>query len=367
MVGGTALFRLHRAVIDPARRGPLLCAARCALSVPAAGYGVVAAARNGLYRVGALHARPAGVPVLSVGNITAGGTGKTPFVAWLARLLVIRRHRPAILSRGYGGSRRTGMDDENEMLGRLVADVPVVVDPDRVAGARRAVREHGADVLILDDGFQHRRIARDLDIVLIDALWPFGRGRMLPRGLLREPLRGLKRAGFLIVTRCDLVAPERLQAIRDRLGRLAPGVPIACCRTIVTGLRPVGPTDPAVGAPKPVPPNAMREGRWAAFCGIGNPEGFACTLRKAGCAPAFLDVFADHAPYTAGTLEGVLGKARAEGCTGVLTTEKDAAKVERVLAAPPTPPIYALTADLDLIDGTSALMAALQEVVPAHP
>lgn len=362
MAPGTALFRFHRAVVDPARRGPLLCLARCALAVPACGYGLLARARNGLYRAGALPTHAAAVPVISVGNITAGGTGKTPFVAWLARLFVIRKRRPAILSRGYGGDPRSGVDDENEMLARLAGGVPVVVDPDRVAGARRAVREHGADVLILDDGFQHRRLARELDIVLIDALRPFGAGRMLPRGLLREPLRGLRRAGMVIVTRCDLVGPERLQAIRDRLGTLAPGVPVACCRTVVTGLRPLG--DAGL---EPVEPQALREGRWAAFCGIGNPEGFGRTLEKAGCRPAFLDAFADHTTYTPRTIEAVLAKARAEGCTGVVTTEKDAVKLERVISRPPSPPVYAVGADLDLVEGSSALMAALQAVVPSHP
>jgi tetraacyldisaccharide 4'-kinase len=358
---GSALFRFHRAVIDPARGGPLLRLARCALAVPAAGYAAAAATRNALYGKGVLPIRSAGVPVLSVGNITAGGTGKTPFVAWLARLFVIRKRRPAILSRGYGRHARSGVDDENAMLARLAADVPIVVDPDRVAGARRAVREHGADVLILDDGFQHRRLARELDIVLIDALWPFGAGRMLPRGLLREPLGGLRRAGVLIVTRCDLVGAERVQEIKDRLGELAPGVPLACCRTVVTGLRPVARPDG-----EPAEPRALHEGRWAAFCGIGNPEGFARTLARAGCRTEFLQVFADHTPYTPRMLSAILDRAHAAGCTGVLTTEKDAAKLERIAARPPAPPVYAVVTDLDLIQGTSALMAALHEVVPSH-
>ena len=361
MGAGTTLFRFHRAVADPERRGPLLTLARCGLAVPAAAYGVAARARNVVYSRGWLKAHGVDVPVISIGNITAGGTGKTPLVAWLARLLIIHKRRPAILSRGYGRDRRSGLDDENRLLARLARDVPIVVDPDRVEGARRAVREHDADVLILDDGFQHRRIARDLDIVLIDALWPFGAGRMLPRGLLREPAAGLRRADVLIVTRCDLVRATRLREIKARLTSLAPNAPIACCRTLVRSVRPVGAGDEA-----PLAPSALAEGRWGAFCGIGNPEGFVRTLEKAGCRPAFVQVFADHARYTRGTVEAVLTRARAEGCGGVLTTEKDAVKVEHVLASPPSPAVYAVATDLDLTEGSSALMAAVLKAIGAR-
>jgi len=356
---GARLFRFHRAVISPHQRGPALGVARAALSAASGVYGLSVRARNGLYRAGWLKTQRAGVPVVSVGNITAGGTGKTPFAAWLARLLVIHKMRPAILSRGYGRHRALGLDDENEMLRRLADSVPVVVEPDRLKGAERAVRQHGADVLILDDGFQHRRLARDLDVVLIDAVWPFGAGRLLPRGLLREPLKGLERADFLVLTRTELIGPEQIEEVKTRLNRLAHGVPVALCETTLQGLRPLG--RPAEEA---LLPGALREGRWAAFCGIGNPEAFRLTLRRAGCDPATFSVFADHERYSRRQIKGVLARACASGCDCVVTTEKDAVKVEALTArdGPPAgPALYALQTELDMTEGSTAFMAAALE------
>ena len=355
---GTALFRFHRAVIAPERGGAALALARAALLAPAAAYGLGVRARNGLYRRGWAKSYRAGPAVISVGNITAGGTGKTPLVAWLARLLVIRKMQPAILSRGYGRDARLGVDDENLMLSSLAQDIPVVVDSDRIRGADRAVREHGANVLILDDGFQHRRIARDLDIVLIDAVWPFGAGHLLPRGLLREPLGELSRADFLLLTRTNLVTPDAVGEITARLAKLAPRVPTACCAVVVRRLKALG-----RGDAERLPADALKRGRWAAFCGIGNPEGFRLTLRKAGCEPAFMSVFSDHERYCRRQVELVLGRAVEAGCDAVVTTEKDAVKVEQLLRGTAVPAVYALQTDLDFAKGSDALTAAILRAV----
>lgn len=358
----TALFRFHRAIIAPERRGVLIGLARAGLLAPAAAYGLAARARNALYKSGCARAHRAQVPVISVGNISAGGTGKTPFAAWLARLLVIRRMRPAILSRGYGRHAHLGVDDENALLSALAPQVPVVVDPDRVGGARRAVEQHGADVLILDDGFQHRRLARDLDIVLVDALWPFGAGHMLPRGLLREPLSGFGRAGFVVITRANLVPPERLEAITHGLGRRAPGIPTAWCGELPGGLRPLG-----AAVAEAAGPDLLREGRWGAFCGVGNPEGFALTLRRAGCDPAFLSVYSDHERYTAAQVRLLLEHAARADCDRVVTTEKDAVKVGRLLEGMAGPPVWALRTELDFVKGSEALTAAIVAAVGKTP
>ncbi len=241
------------------------------------------------------------------------------------------------------------------MLARL-ADAPVVVDPDRVRGAARAVAEHGADVLIMDDGFQHRRLARDLDVVLIDALWPFGAGHMMPRGLLREPLEGLTRADFIVLTRANLVEEEDLEALKERLTELAPHAPVAVCRTVMHGLRPMGRAEQS-------DPAELQRACWAACCGIGNPEGFLRTLEEAGCGLGAVDIFPDHQPYTAAQVQGVADRARASGCRGVITTEKDAVKIEpllRELDGRP-PPFYALQIDMDFLAGGAALTAAILE------
>jgi len=318
------------------------------LRLPAALYGLAAHARNALYHSGLRAVHAADVPVLSVGNITAGGTGKTPMVAWLARLMIIHKRRPAILSRGYGRHGELDLDDENTLLRRETEDVPIVVNPDRVGGAATAVSRHGADVLILDDGFQHRRLARDLDIVLIDAVWPFGGGHMLPRGLLREPLRGLARADVLLITRAGLVREQQLEQVKERLAGLAPEAVLACCVTQPSGLRALAPG----GGMEPA--QRLNRGRWAAFCGIGNPEGFRLTLKQAGCRLAFFRAFADHEAYTRAQIEKVVSAAQEADCEAVVTTEKDAVKVERLLRKPSVP-LYALQVDMELTEGSAEL------------
>jgi tetraacyldisaccharide 4'-kinase len=350
----SALFRFHRRVISTDQEGIVPFVARELLCLPAMLYWLAIRARNGLYDLRIRRSHPAPAPVISIGNITAGGTGKTPMAAWLARLLQIHNMRPAILSRGYGRRGHDGPDDENEMLARLAAGTPVIVDPDRLRAARSAVQVHGADVVILDDGFQHQRIARDLDIVLVDALCPFGAGWVLPRGLLREPLSALARADFLIVTRADLVGVEELRRIKQRLARLVPAAPIACCVTIVRGLRPLGPD-----SRESVPPATVTKGRWAAFCGIGNPDAFLQTLRRVNCSPAPFTVFADHERYKAAQVEALLAGACGAGCDGILTTEKDAVKVQRLLEHPPALPVFAVQTEMDLVEGSGALTAAI--------
>ena len=152
------------------------------------------------------------MPVISVGNLTLGGTGKTPMVEWLARWYRRRGLRVAILSRGYG--QEGGLNDEGQVLEENLPDVPHLQDPDRVSLAGIAVRELETELILLDDGFQHRRLARDLDLVLIDALDPFGLGHLFPRGLLREPIGSLRRAGVVVLSRADLVTSADKQAIR---------------------------------------------------------------------------------------------------------------------------------------------------------
>jgi tetraacyldisaccharide 4'-kinase len=205
----------------------------------------------------------------------------------------------------------------------------------------------------MDDGFQHRRLARDLDIVLIDALWPFGGGYMLPRGLLREPPRALNRADFLIVTRTNLVDPERLEEIRGRLAEVAPEIPVANCEVVPTVMR-------ELGGNRELPARRLRRGRWGAFCGIGNPEGFGETLRRVGCEVEFLEVYPDHMSYDREGVTALLDRASRLECIGLVTTEKDAVKVEPLLEEGAAQPgVYALKTDLEFSKGSQDLTAAL--------
>jgi tetraacyldisaccharide 4'-kinase len=211
------------------RRGVLPSLARLGLGAAAAGYGIGAGLRNLAYDRGWGKAHHAALPVVSVGNLTLGGTGKTPMVEWVCRWFRERAVRATIASRGYGG--QAGLNDEGRVLEDNLPDVPHLQGRDRVELARIAVEELEAEVLVLDDGFQHRRLARDLDIVLLDALEPFGFGRLFPRGLLREPPSSLRRADVVVLTRSDLVdvetrgdrgaGPARRRGT-VRLGRVAP-------------------------------------------------------------------------------------------------------------------------------------------------
>ncbi len=256
------------------------------------------------------------VPVVSVGNLTCGGTGKTPTVEMVARDLAASGRKPAIVSRGYG-SGPAAENDEFRVLAANLPGVDHVQDADRVAAGRRAV-ERGADVIILDDGFQHVRLGRDLDIVLLDALRPFDNGRLLPAGLLREPVEALERADLIAVTRCELAAPEALEELRTWLKSALPTTP-----TIELGTRVVGWHD----ALEETRDEAAPMGAVVAFCGIGHPEAFRRQLVKEGSdVRAFLP-FPDHHAYTRADLERVARQARAIDATAIVMTQKDAVKL----------------------------------------
>ncbi len=194
-------------LISGAARGPMPTLERLALRAASLPYGLAVRLRNAAYRLGWLSSRRVGVPVVSVGNLTAGGTGKTPCVAYVARYYRRLDRCVAILSRGYGGA--GGRNDEALVLEEELPDVPHLQGADRVALAATAIEELESEVLVLDDGFQHRRLARDLDLVLVDATEPWGHGYLLPRGLLREPASALRRAGVVLLTRCDQVPAEQ--------------------------------------------------------------------------------------------------------------------------------------------------------------
>ncbi len=273
-------------------------------------------------------ARRAPIPVLSVGNLGVGGTGKTPLVAWLARRLRDAGRRPAVVSRGYGGRAGRGplvvssgdgprcsaaeCGDEPSMLARALDGVLVVVGSDRLR-AVEAAAEGGADVALLDDGFQHRRLARDLDVVLLDATAPFGNGRLLPAGPLREPVAGLGRADVIVLTRAG------------------PGVPLegACA-----AVRRNNATAPIVAADHRLVGFADRAGRSAAapgravaFCAIGNPGRFRADLERAGIEIVAFRAWRDHHRYTAAEL-GELGRSAERGHAVLVTTEKDLARID---------------------------------------
>jgi tetraacyldisaccharide 4'-kinase len=308
----------YHAIISGARRGCLPVLLRSGLRAASGPYSGAMRVRNWLYDGGWKRSVRAEVPVISVGNLTLGGTGKTPCVEYIARRLRERDVRVAILSRGYGGA--ASPNDEALVLEENLPDVPHLLGADRVHLARVAVAELDSEVLLLDDGFQHRRLARDLDIVLLDATNPWGYGYVFPRGLMREAPAGLRRAGAVLLTRCDQVDSAAVEALRESVRRVAPDVPI-----FDTVHRP---TEWISSERRALPLEALAGQPMAAFCGVGNPEAFRRTLFQLGVSVVAFRSFPDHHAYTAGDVEDLRQWLRRLPDDGVaVSTQKDLVKL----------------------------------------
>lgn len=287
---------------------------RALLQPASVAYSAVIRARNYLYDSHRLQTHKSPVPVISIGNITTGGTGKTPMVIWLCNYLHRRNARCAILTRGYK-SGKGALSDEPAVLARACPYAPVVVEPDRVAGAARAVEQFDATVLVMDDGFQHRRLARELDIVTIDATCPFGCGRLLPAGLLREPAGSLSRADAVVITRSDQIEPEQLTTLEEQLAAINPNLAIARAVHKPTAVKTF--SDAEIGLDR------LRDKKILAFCGIANPQAFSRTLDSLGVETSALRTFPDHHRYSTKDLEGLYDRARRDDADILLTTSKD--------------------------------------------
>jgi len=357
--------RYIRAVMSGAAAGIAPTTLRAALSLAEPLYASATILRNRLYDAGAFAARRLSRPVISIGNITTGGTGKTPMVRWLSERLRDDGHRVAILSRGYGAP-VGGAGDELLMLQRLLNDpaaskVWLRASPNRVAAGHALLAQHPEiDVFVLDDGFQHRRAARDLDVVLISALEPFGFGHMLPRGLLREPLRGVRRAGAVVITHADEVPFETLSEIERQVRRHHPGVPTYRAIHTQIGLR-------ASSAPEQ-PMDELSRRRFFAFCGLANPEALDRQLSRFGQAYIGRRWFADHHDYTAADLERLTEEARRSGAELLVTTEKDWVKVEPIAASPDRLPIWPIDMRIRfLCEDEERLLEQIRGVIPSRP
>jgi tetraacyldisaccharide 4'-kinase len=346
--GAAAARRRCLAVIRGEARGVGPAFLRLGLAAASWPYGAAVRLRNFAYDRGWLRAHRAAVPVVSVGNLTVGGAGKTPFVEYVAAHYRSRDVRVAVLSRGYGAA--AGPNDEALVLEENLPDVPHLQGADRVALARAAAEELESEVLVLDDGFQHRRLARDLDVVLIDATDPWGGGRLLPRGLLREPASGLRRAHLVALTRCDQAPEEIKDCIRERVRRLAPGVPV-----VETAHRPVELVN-ADGESAPV--EALRGAPVFAFCGLGNPGAFRRTLADCGAGAAEFRTYPDHYGYTREDVEALRARARRLPDGGlVVTTQKDLVKIR--LTRLGDRPLWALRVRLHVEQGADELTRRL--------
>ncbi len=316
-----------------------------------------------------LRARTLGCQVISVGNVTVGGTGKTPIVETFARSLTEKGRKVAILSRGYK-SRKTPLwekilkkeerlprvvsdgnrlllnsdlaGDEPYMLASNLSDVSVLVDKDRVKAGKYAIRKLGCDTLVLDDGFQYLKLENRLDIVLVDYTNPFGYGNVLPRGLLREPARNIKRAGFIFITKCP---PEGAPELKAKLREFNPHAEISECRHTSKYLQ-------NVYTRERMDLDALRGKKVSAISGIAVPESFESGLRKLGAEIVHSAQYADHHRYTQQEIIETINQAVEAGAEMILTTEKDAVRfplIERYDL-----PIIYLRVEIEMLSGSEA-------------
>lgn len=311
---------------DSRPSSPLPGALRVFARPLAAGYARIIGSRNAAFDAGR------GVveidrPVISVGNLSVGGTGKSPTVAWVVRALVEAGHHPAIAMRGYGGG--ASGSDEAEEYRESLDGVPVIAQPDRLAGLLALVAtEQGerCDCVVLDDGFQHRRIARQLDIVLVDATRDPFSDRLLPSGWLREPVASLARAGVVVLTHAESVPAAKVSSLKRDVSRIKPALKIAVARHVWKSLSVVG----AEGGERNEPVAWLRGKRVVAACGIGNPGPFVKSVSDAAGNPAVEFIRPDHDPFVPRTLQQLLDLAKTKAVDAIAVTGKDWPKLRCV-------------------------------------
>ncbi len=345
-----------RDLVSGRRRGPLAMVLRCVLRLVEVPYTWAVQWRNSRFDNGGRKIYRAEVPVVSVGNLTLGGTGKSPMVHCVARWFGRRDISVTIISRGYGSGTESENDEALELRQKL-PDVPHLQNPDRVAAAKMAIADadrHRCELILLDDAFQHRRIARDLDIVLIDALEPFGFGHVFPRGTLREPPEGLRRADIVVLSHADMLDGPGREELRRTARRYAPRADWVEVRHAADTLVSSG------GVSEPL--ESLRGRLVAAFCGIGNPAGFRHTLADCGFEVAGFREFPDHHRYTSSDIESLSQWAAGLDIAAVVCTQKDLVKLD--IARMDVHPLWAVSIGLEILGGEELLEARLQSLLP---
>lgn len=345
-------------------------------------YRLAVQARLFLYRTGVLRRFPLGCQVISIGNVTVGGTGKTPMVEKLARELAAQGRKVAILSRGYrkkekgfwhrvgdkfrygaagapprvvSDGRRLLLDsemsgDEPYMLAVNLPNVVVLVDKDRVKSGRWAVRKFGCDTLLLDDGFQYQKLLHRRDIVLVDRTNPFGNGHVLPRGILREPARNIERASFICITKAR---GGDTATLRERIRQLNPTAGLMECNHDPTCL---------MGAftREKLPLERLSGMKVLAVSGIAAPRSFENSLENLGASILERRHFADHHRFSQQEIIDIVNRASEIGADAVLTTEKDAVRMTRIDRC--AVPVYFLRIEVHFLDGADEFRRCVEEI-----
>lgn len=338
------------------------------LAVAGGGYRGLLGAREWLYDRGILKSRALPCPVVSIGNLTVGGTGKTPAVEVAVQTLGALGHRPAVVSRGYGRNTRgvqvvadatsirldaEEAGDEPFLLARRLPGIPVVVGSNRHDAARVAIDRFGVTAIVLDDGFQHRTLRKDLEIVMARAKKPWGNGRLLPGGPLREPLSSLGRADLVVAT--GTARLEEASAVVDAVNEHAPGIPV-----LTAILAPAECWE--AGRMRPCSIAELGGQRVAAFTGIASPATFAETLRGMGVIVEAFVEFADHHWYSAEDIARLDARATELSVEALITTEKDWVRLRRLRL--PRRPLYVLSIRLVLRSGEAAWHQAFERACP---
>ena len=341
-----------RRLVDGRATGLVATLGRTGLSAIEIPYEALVRLRNYGYDHSILTVKKASAPVISVGNLTLGGTGKTPLVAWLAHWFAQHNKKPAIISRGYKA--KTGqLSDEAAELKILLPTVPHYANKQRIIVAREAVAK-GSDVLLLDDGFQHRQISRDLNLVTIDATDPFGCNRLFPRGLLREPLWGLKRADALVLTRTDQVSIKTRNEIQEQCFQFVGSHDKPWIETEhrPSNLRLVD------GTTQPL--KTLQDKRILSLSAIGNPAAFHRTLTTLGHEPVATLTFPDHHKYTTDDIHRISEETESVGAEIIVTTLKDLVKLP--LASVRNRPLCALEIGIQFQTGLQDLEYLLNKI-----
>ena len=310
-------------------------------------YGVGVSVRTWFYANGWRKQKRLRAAVISVGNLSVGGTGKTPLVIWLAEKLLAQGQRVAILTRGYRGT-ASSSDEVELMRSRLQNRVVFGVGKNRFAEGQRIESHQAIDIFLLDDGFQHLQVARDIDIVLMDASRPMAQA-LLPAGPMREPLSALTRAGIIIFTRTENTAGSK-EAIQ-RLSNL----PIFAASTRLLGFRHIASEEGSLQAFAD-----LGSGPFFAFCGIGNPEAFERDLQRWGIMPSGHMFFADHHSYTLKDVQAIEKAAARVGAKSLVTTEKDSWNLKDVHFS--AVPVFVSVIDLE-IAGEAEFLAAINSAL----
>jgi len=355
----------HR-LISGRTRGPGAAIGRFCLCGLGKGYGAAIAIRNLAYSQGIVKSHKVDAAVFSIGNITAGGTGKTPLVMWLYNYITqnsklkTQNCRCAILTRGYKSIQNSKLktqnySDEPAILEQGCPEAEVIVKADRLAGAVEAVEKYNARAVILDDGFQHRRLARDIDIVTIDATRPFGYRKLLPAGLLREPVTALRRADVIVITRCDQVSENKLNDLEEKLRKISPDVLIARSVHWPVSAKCEDGTEIGIGQ--------LKGRKIFAFCGIGNPQAFFKTVEGLGSELVGSKIYNDHHHYCDNDKTEILEQAAQLGADLILTTQKDRTKIGPETVPKKNIPLAYLAIELKFTAGEDKLKQLIEETL----